>query len=368
MYEYDDLKDAKLEIRLLVLKPNNARSEVECELKTFSFESCPPFEALSYMWGASHPRKRIRVEGEDLHVRPNLFNFLKCFQILRQSLVTKRTYLWIDAICINQENIDERSAQVQIMGDVYRKASLVLIWLGKPDEDDIYHLKDTFQDFRDFYERQFFVEKLATSVIDVTHGERSDIWDSRDPDAVDWDMFGKLCRSKYWKRAWIHQEVLLAENWVLYYGEHCLSREVMWHLAAFKSWITHSRHTPDHGPVFKIPYVLLQREPVKGMFLKDLIVDYRDCECEVLHDKIYAFKALACDGNEIEVDYTKSQETLHSDLRILKEQKYSRWDPHDVLSNHPGALQLRRSDRNRNARKNKHPWKNQRTKFIDSLK
>ncbi|KAF2461212.1 heterokaryon incompatibility, partial [Lineolata rhizophorae] len=87
--------------------------------------SSPKYEALSYTWGDALDRHSIACEGKTIRVTANL---LSALQHLRQPDVTR--ILWVDAVCINQGNIAERDAQVRMMGDIYRMAARVLVWLG----------------------------------------------------------------------------------------------------------------------------------------------------------------------------------------------------------------------------------------------
>ncbi|ETR98561.1 heterokaryon incompatibility, partial [Trichoderma reesei RUT C-30] len=86
------------------------------------------YRALSYTWGAAtspeHVRT-IRVSDQDFVVRQNLFDFL-CSAAARK----EEGLFFIDAICINQLDLDERQAQVQSMALIYRRATAVISWLG----------------------------------------------------------------------------------------------------------------------------------------------------------------------------------------------------------------------------------------------
>jgi hypothetical protein len=86
--------------------------------------------ALSYMWhpeGEDQPTKRhsILLDGKDFEVAQNLSQFLD----IAQELHTDKAF-WIDAICIDQSNIEERNDQVTIMDRIYSCASSVIVWLG----------------------------------------------------------------------------------------------------------------------------------------------------------------------------------------------------------------------------------------------
>jgi hypothetical protein len=84
------------------------------------------YEALSYAWGTAISQSRVLVDGIDMRVTENLHQGLRRLRFKDRSRM-----LWIDALCINQRDITERSHQVQHMAKIYRSAKHVLIWLGE---------------------------------------------------------------------------------------------------------------------------------------------------------------------------------------------------------------------------------------------
>lgn len=127
-YSYSPLPSSPTSIRLLTLNPDFPGAEINCRLETVPLDSTPEYEALSYAWGPPLFRDTIFVRGAPLRVTRNLYAAL---QNIRDPVIKK--IFWIDAICINQLDIDERNSQVQIMPSIYSSASLVLIWLGAKD-------------------------------------------------------------------------------------------------------------------------------------------------------------------------------------------------------------------------------------------
>lgn len=108
-------------IRDMVCEPNYGRWE------------WGDFCALSYTWGSPGDTREIIVDGRKLQVGQNLEAFLRH---MRADLTNgKRTGIWIDAICINQQDIDERNTEVKRMGDIYQGASFVIAWLGQETDD-----------------------------------------------------------------------------------------------------------------------------------------------------------------------------------------------------------------------------------------
>jgi hypothetical protein len=117
----------KQPIRLLTLHPGKCDQPVVFSLKEHSLTSCPPYEALSYIWGSVDHLVVIKSDGGEIfHARRNLANAL-----VRLRYPDKTRALWTDAICINQEDDDEKGKQVANMHNIYRQASLVIVWLGE---------------------------------------------------------------------------------------------------------------------------------------------------------------------------------------------------------------------------------------------
>ncbi|KAI1770775.1 HET-domain-containing protein [Hypoxylon cercidicola] len=125
---YRPLDSDNGEIRLLELFPApEYSSPIECALHPVKLSEKPSFEALLYTWGGKGAGQSITLDGVDLPVFENLEAVLR-----RLRRPTKSCTLWIDAICINQDDLEERASQVKLMRDVYEGAIGVTIWLGEP--------------------------------------------------------------------------------------------------------------------------------------------------------------------------------------------------------------------------------------------
>ncbi|SMR58441.1 unnamed protein product [Zymoseptoria tritici ST99CH_1E4] len=137
LYDYKPLDTTKKEIRLMRLLPaQNWQDEVVISLKTVSFLDTEPvtFEALSYVWGSSDTPKKVTIHetGAVVHATRNL---LEALRQLRSETNAQSPWMWIDAICVNQQNLTERSEQVQSMASIYTRATKVIAWLGPHDHD-----------------------------------------------------------------------------------------------------------------------------------------------------------------------------------------------------------------------------------------
>ncbi|CAI4219809.1 unnamed protein product [Parascedosporium putredinis] len=112
--------------RALSLHPGVDDHPVECELVHTSLKEDPSYAALSYCWDAPQPQHLILCNGQKLSIRHNLFTAL-----LQHRHPENPITLWADAICINQEDLEERGRQVSLMKDIFRRAREVMIWLGE---------------------------------------------------------------------------------------------------------------------------------------------------------------------------------------------------------------------------------------------
>lgn len=131
LFPYKPLDEARNEIRLLRLHPSrDPASSVICDLVHVSLNQAPPYEALSYTWGRPIFSERITLGGHDFIATENLKEALLA---LRQADTPRD--LWVDAVCIDQEDQDEKAREVPRILDVYSTALRVLVWLGPADHD-----------------------------------------------------------------------------------------------------------------------------------------------------------------------------------------------------------------------------------------
>ncbi|KAI1375136.1 HET-domain-containing protein [Hypoxylon crocopeplum] len=125
-YEYTPLDRPDRQIRLLTIYPGSWNNKIECSLQVASIDDQPSYEALSYVWGDSINRKPIRVDGRTVEVTQNLF-----FALRRLRSTKSPRVMWVDAICINQDDKKEKSAQVAMMGTIYTCCEKATLWLGE---------------------------------------------------------------------------------------------------------------------------------------------------------------------------------------------------------------------------------------------
>jgi len=145
-------------VRLLRLLPSSDQSSaIQCQLITFSMLDSGythPYESLSYVWGSAASLHLIYVDGDGLNVTANLHAALLH---LRHCFLER--ILWVDAICINLHDYEEKGRQVQVMANIFAKASRVIVWLGEAADNS----EQALELIREAAEKQ-----LINSAIDET--------------------------------------------------------------------------------------------------------------------------------------------------------------------------------------------------------
>ncbi|OCK73481.1 HET-domain-containing protein, partial [Lepidopterella palustris CBS 459.81] len=154
-YEYHPLDLSMDEIRLLTLHPGKNGDKISCTISHHNLKDNLKYEALSYTWGDNENPQSITINGYPFRVRANLETALRHLRY-PQPLTSgpggkiepetndlhKNRVLWVDALCINQQDHKERGHQVRRMNKIFSSAWRVLAWLGETSDDS-----DTAMDF-----------------------------------------------------------------------------------------------------------------------------------------------------------------------------------------------------------------------------
>ena len=248
-YQYQSLPDTR-SIRLVKLcEQRFSPSVIECTIDTVNLNRCPPFTALSYTWGnpigwdgidTTYDPKRGQIHFILLNERPICVteNLYKAICQIRAS-ARRDSYLWIDALCINQEDIDEKSAQVRLMCDIYSSAATVLVWLGE---------EDAGSDFVDQLGREFF--PLLIRLIDEEGGEKVMSHLLEDPNlwwklkrtpivGSAWKPLIDFFRRSWFQRAWVIQELALARHVCVFCGSKELSFDLLYAIGICFGIVSH---------------------------------------------------------------------------------------------------------------------------------
>jgi hypothetical protein len=128
-------------IRLVKIVPGDWDEDIVCDMFEASLGTATPYKALSYAWHSDQtkPDARILCNGVNVEVGVNLFHALRQLRDVQVPVV-----IWIDFLCINQQDVVERSCQVAMMREIYEKCCEVIIWLGECSEDG--HLEEELRD------------------------------------------------------------------------------------------------------------------------------------------------------------------------------------------------------------------------------
>lgn len=184
---YTPLNKASKEIRILQLLPGVFDDNIRCQLSVTSVYGV--FEALSYVWGDATKTRRIEVDGTTKHVTQNLESALRYLRH-RDEVRT----LWVDAVCIDQGNLQERGHQVGMMDLIYQGAERVIVWLGA---DNDYNAVPAIKEFGKNQKLHWDRKKRSSTDTDV------------DPEPLHLFMF---LRNPWFKRIWTLQEAVLAKS------------------------------------------------------------------------------------------------------------------------------------------------------------
>lgn len=310
-FRYESLISRESRIRLITLLPGRLSSQITCLIRTVPLlrrrGGCK-YDALSYVWGPPDDLAHyIILQGKRFPVRKNLWSALS--HLRHPSLAQD---LWIDAICINQNDISERNKQVRMMKHIYGQAACVRIWLG-PLTTGLDHALDIIEEFgRPCKPQRALLIKFA-----IQH--------------VYWFQFigQEFLECEYWNRVWIIQEVLMATNPRI----HCGGRVLKW--ATFDRAVEVMEDVFQSLPyLFRIHNTAVLLKGVVGDLLRTnavqmlkrhianktsnfkLMVIAQNSSCTDLHDKLYGILGLA-EELSIKVDYRKSIFGMYCDMMPL---------------------------------------------------
>jgi hypothetical protein len=190
---YTPLKKTTGEIRILHIHLNKETGKLRFLLYHKALDNCPRYIALSYAWGSPELTENIAIGDKSLLITSNLAAALKSTAIIDSA--ANSTSLWVDAICINQGDTNERNRQVLRMRQIYAQAQSTLIWLG-PESNNSNLAID-------------FLEDLASK---VNFTRESIIGYTKESDfGQKWTALYYLFQREWWTRAWVIQECVVSQ-------------------------------------------------------------------------------------------------------------------------------------------------------------
>ncbi|KAI8940558.1 hypothetical protein NX059_004235 [Plenodomus lindquistii] len=165
------------------------------------------FEALSYVWGAQDVTHPIRCNGSVLRVHDNLHSALP--YLARRGDRRPVLPIWIDAICINQQDDQEKKEQIKMMARIYGQAVKVWVWLGLAEHQEL--VPDAIKLFPRIAEANKYVGKLYEDS-DSTPDDVLDIFDPRKVHDTVWSTLLHFLENEWFSRVWTVQEAVLPQE------------------------------------------------------------------------------------------------------------------------------------------------------------
>ncbi|KAF7155358.1 hypothetical protein CNMCM5623_007429 [Aspergillus felis] len=296
--------------RVLTLYPGTEHDPLYCTLDIVDIEHCPwPPEALSYVWGSERAPVPLYCGNGQLSITLNLNIALRQ---LRLPHAHRR--LWVDAVCINQDDLRERERQVGYMRLVYKHAVAVIAWLGPGMPET----KEAFDFARRLSELQKDMNQTATGASDgrafYSMKKEADVILLESLIAEPWatDALARLFAEQYFQRVWCIQEVIASQRCIAKCGQHEMDFfdliSLMNCVCNFRGVTMDARGLgyPDGTVSFWNTFVLARRkilvstkQPyVEGSIgrMFNLLAGIRNFKCTDPRDRIFALLGISDEG------------------------------------------------------------------------
>lgn len=320
-YKYNPFDSANSKFRLVDLLPGSEGDELRCRIYTVRLleKSYLRYEAVSYAWGSALKSARIKVLGRDHRIDelPITHSLAEALPYLRRQKESR--LLWIDAICIDQGNLTERSDQVSLMGRIFSLADRCIAWLGL-----------------EIFDTGLAVEKLeyiaSTIIIDPSSYEMScaypdsceehwsKVYEPPRLEEVEAIAIDHFYRRPWFGRLWVLQEISLGSPSSIIM---CGNQTMQWQTFARATICLYQKTTNNYNLSFKYladstipPYDVVR---YAGSFdgLVQTIFSLGSKQCTDPRDRVYAVLQL-CGNDEIaksiRPDYRKPTRDVWRDV------------------------------------------------------
>lgn len=344
MLAYKKLDSSKDQIRLIRFL-RNGNTPLEFSLETVSKDDKIEYYCLSYTWGDSTPTWPIIVDGASVSVAENLGNALQ--RINDEECVH---LLWVDALCINQQDKGEKQQQLALMGGIYSNALAVFAWIGAETAssgnviEEIARVGDIF--VMDLLRRVFHVPEadiaraastvkshsVVVRILLPLAGAMVDGWASRLFEKIGWtsrdklptvEAFTEFFSRPYWKRIWIVQEIATAQEVYILCGckKYPLWTLFIWlRYVAFMllfggleewdmlDWLYSVHDSTSNAPALDFLIKFSEKYRKREPETLDLIPECGKMEVSVPQDRVFALLGLVADDAKVgvAVDYSVS--------------------------------------------------------------
>lgn len=279
-------------IRLIRILPGLLSDVIECETRVCFLSQAEDYTALSYTWGSPAARCHIIVDRQPRQIATNLWRFLRQ---ARQLPLRYSSWLWVDALSIDQSDPWEKLEQVRVISDIFKSAKSVVVWLGPS------------------YGKSDKAMKILSSTVPGPSG--------RMPRALSAYPLGPallmLCERPYWRRLWVFQELKCSRKIELMCGAHHADFECLRRVLLTKSvdprMDIHNNHVYRSCAMRMV--VMIQED--RNTSLQSMLRETSTLRCADPRDKVYAIlNAVSSGHQDIEPDYTTALPTLIN--RVLR--------------------------------------------------
>ncbi|KAJ6201151.1 heterokaryon incompatibility protein-domain-containing protein [Bipolaris maydis] len=296
-------------IRLLRIKSGTGKKGIQITLETFDLDSKTQFTALSYVWGDATSQRKITCNGHKKLITRNLWGVLS--QLKKQRF---DCLLWVDAICINQNDEEEKSFQVAMMRDIYKRAAKVIFWLGEQGRYD----EDAVNLMREFFKRYPKRLDLERNRVKTLKEMGLSYFDQR------WYGWASLCCRPWFRRAWIVQEFLNAKESVFMSGALEISSKLLVHcgyatgvcVAIREAVLGHSTGAHEIEKYILRFQALRIYQFADDIRIFDLWCWSQQLEATDTRDRVFALLSIQTAVNMDMIDYRKDEATVYTEIAI----------------------------------------------------
>ena len=308
------------EIRVLELEPCELfEDSLNCKIHQARFDDSLAYTALSYTWGDPSVTSHLAVDGHDLQITKNLDSALRH---LRQN---KRYWLlWVDAVCVNQMDLKERSSQVQLMKTIYEKAHSVVAWLGSEADNSNMALDKMMEITRWLDDRKAALGSLSSV---LSYISEEDVFGPPDKpnNFQEWTVaLKRLFNRDWWFRMWVIQEATANSNTTLVSGSRAIPFDTVGATALYLGHLfmrpgLEGLHAIGHGGGSRIfQFKALRHLPGRDFSLLSLLAVTRKSEATDSRDKVFAMLPFATDVQPgmLKPDYTMQVSEVYTNVAI----------------------------------------------------
>ncbi|KAL8710657.1 MAG: hypothetical protein Q9220_004881 [cf. Caloplaca sp. 1 TL-2023] len=347
-FTYEPLSEEGSVIRLLTIKPSDKDdARIELQLTHTSLDPRPEYIALSYTWGRPAPhledewddpqsKKSVLVNGKSFAIKYNLYSALLALRRRWSSVVT--ISWWVDAICINQDDILERNKQVACMQDIYATAGATYVWLG-PSDDTAAAAFSKIVSLSNLWNTRPQHLRIPSNWQDHREAMHSTFRSEITSDTLteSWYALQTLASRSWFTRAWVVQETSLSPKTYVQCGDEALTWEHLMnahHVLAQYAWCMTSvkdictiaiRDAIGWAVIATFAWAELNSTQIhsrkssisviKGTNIMRALDSIRHLDTTDLRDKVYAARGLAGDDRDlISVDYNLSVTSVYVDI------------------------------------------------------